>query len=581
MPFSNTETPKYYKIFRDKVLEGEIPVNEYVSMEMNRIDSLIKDPGVYYNGDIVEGFISFCENELTLVDGSDLHMLDTYKLWAEQVYGWWYYEELSVYQPSADNHGGNYVRKKVLKRLINKQFIILGRGGAKTLYNTCHHAYGLTVDTSTTSQISVSYTMRQAEETLGPFKTAIARSRGPLFKFLTEGSIQNTTGSKANRVKLSPTKKGIENLLTNSLLEVCPMAIDKLQGFRHKYATVDEWLSCDIREDPIAAIEQGSSKIDDYLIIATSSEGNVRGSRGDTIKMELLSILKGEYFNPHVSIWWYKLDSIDEINNPAMWVKANPNIGKTVTYSTYQREVERAESNPSVRNEIIAKRFGIPLEGYTYFFTYEETQKHPRCTFWELPCSIGADLSLGDDFCAFTFFFPLRNERFGIKTRCYITELTLSRLPRATRDKYEDFIKEGSLCIMNGAVLNMMAVYEDLESYIETNKYDPVCLGYDPYNAKEFVSRWESEHGPYGIVKVIQGSKTESVPLGELKKLSETRKLVFDQDLMSFGMQNCIALEDSNGNRKLSKRRREDKIDSVAAMMDAYIAYKSNIDMFE
>lgn len=581
MPFSNTAVPKYYKIFRDEVLKGTIPVNEYISMEMNRIDSLIKDPGVYYNGDIVEGFISFCENELTLVDGSDLHMLDTYKLWAEQVYGWWYYEERSVYQPSKDNHGGKYVQKKVLKRLTNKQFIILGRGGAKTLYNTCHHAYGLTVDTSTTSQISVSYTMRQAEETLGPLKTAIARSKGPLFRFLTEGSIQNTTGSKANRVKLSPTKKGIENLLTNSILEVCPMSIDKLQGFRHKYASVDEWLSCDIREDPIAAIEQGSSKIDDYLIIATSSEGNVRGSRGDTIKMELLSILKGEYFNPHVSIWWYKLDNIEEINDPSMWPKANPNIGKTVSYSTYQREVERAESNPSVRNEIIAKRFGIPLEGYTYFFTYEETKKHPRCTFWELPCSVGADLSLGDDFCAFTFFFPLRNEKYGIKTRCYITELTLSKLPRATRERYEDFINEGSLCVMDGAVLNIMAVYDDLDAYIDNNKYDPQCIGYDPYNAKDFIARWEAEHGPYGIVKVIQGSKTESVPLGELKKLSEIRKLVFDQELMSFGMQNCIALEDSNGNRKLSKKRREDKIDSVAAMMDAYIAYKANMELFE
>lgn len=581
MPFSNTAVPKYYKIFRDEVLKGTIPVNEYISMEMNRIDSLIKDPGVYYNGDIVEGFISFCENELTLVDGSDLHMLDTYKLWAEQVYGWWYYEERSVYQPSKNNHGGKYVQKKVLKRLTNKQFIILGRGGAKTLYNTCHHAYGLTVDTSTTSQISVSYTMRQAEETLGPLKTAIARSKGPLFRFLTEGSIQNTTGSKANRVKLSPTKKGIENLLTNSILEVCPMSIDKLQGFRHKYASVDEWLSCDIREDPIAAIEQGSSKIDDYLIIATSSEGNVRGSRGDTIKMELLSILKGEYFNPHVSIWWYKLDNIEEINDPSMWPKANPNIGKTVSYSTYQREVERAESNPSVRNEIIAKRFGIPLEGYTYFFTYEETKKHPRCTFWELPCSVGADLSLGDDFCAFTFFFPLRNEKYGIKTRCYITELTLSKLPRATRERYEDFINEGSLCVMDGAVLNIMAVYDDLDAYIDNNKYDPQCIGYDPYNAKDFIARWEAEHGPYGIVKVIQGSKTESVPLGELKKLSEIRKLVFDQELMSFGMQNCIALEDSNGNRKLSKKRREDKIDSVAAMMDAYIAYKANMELFE
>lgn len=580
MSLSNTAVPKYYGRFRDAVLRGEIPVCENISMEMNRIDNLIKDPGIYYDDRKVEGFISFCENELTLVDGSSFYMLDSYKIWAEQVYGWWYYVERSVYKPSPDNHGGCYVRKRFLKRLVNKQFIILGRGGAKTLYNTCHHAYGLVVDTSSTSQVAVAYTMRQATETLGPFKTAILRSRGPLFKFLTDGSIFNTTGSKADQVKLTPTKKGIENRMTNSTLEVCPMDIDKLQGFRHKYSTIDEWLSCDIREDPIGAIEQGATKLDDYVIICTSSEGNIRGSRGDTIKMELMSILKGEYFNPHVSIWWYKLDRIEEVGDPSKWLKANPNLGKTVTYEVYQQEVERAEKNPSVRNEIIAKRFGIPLEGYTYFFTYEETLKGSPVDFWGMSCSLGADLSLGDDFCAFTFLFPLRNEKFGIKTRCYITSLTLSKLPMATRVKYEDFIKEGSLIVMDRSVLDLMEVYDELDQYIEDNKYEINSFGFDPYNAKEFVKRWCDENGDYGVEKVIQGAKTESVPLGEIKKLSESGKLKFDQDLFTYSMQNCVALEDTNGNRKLSKQRRQDKIDSVSALLDAYVAYKRHSDLY-
>ena len=581
MALSNTATPKYYGMFRDAVIRGEIPVNKEISMEMNRIDDLIANPGIWYDDEAVEGWILFCENELTLTDGEDLHLLDSFKLWGEQVFGWYYFIERSVYEPFPDGHGGQYVKKSIKKRLINKQYLIVGRGAAKSLYDTCIHAYYLTVDTSTTHQVTTAPTMKQAEEVMSPFRTAITRSRGPLFTFLTEGSIQNTTGSRANRQKLVPTKKGIENFLTGSLLEVRPMSIDKLQGLRCKVATVDEWLSGDIREDVIGAIEQGASKNDDYLIIATSSEGTVRNGSGDTIKMELMEILKGDYINPHVSIWWYKLDSVDEVSDPEMYLKANPNIGKTVTYETYQLDVDRAEKAPATRNDILAKRFGIPMEGYTYYFTYEETLPHRKRDYWEMPCSLGADLSQGDDFCAFTFLFPLSNGSFGIKTRNYITEVTLMKLPMAMRMKYDEFMKEGSLIVMPGTVLDMMDVYEDLDSHIAERGYDVRSFGFDPYNAREFVERWERENGPFGIEKVIQGAKTESVPLGELKKLSEERMLLFDEELMTFAMGNCVTLEDTNGNRKLLKKRYEQKIDAVAAMMDAYGAYKLNKDAFE
>ena len=581
MALSNTATPKYYGMFRDAVIRGEIPVNKEISMEMNRIDDLIANPGIWYDDEAVEGWILFCENELTLTDGEDLHLLDSFKLWGEQVFGWYYFIERSVYEPFPDGHGGQYVKKSIKKRLINKQYLIVGRGAAKSLYDTCIHAYYLTVDTSTTHQVTTAPTMKQAEEVMSPFRTAITRSRGPLFTFLTEGSIQNTTGSRANRQKLVPTKKGIENFLTGSLLEVRPMSIDKLQGLRCKVATVDEWLSGDIREDVIGAIEQGASKNDDYLIIATSSEGTVRNGSGDTIKMELMEILKGDYINPHVSIWWYKLDSVDEVSDPEMYLKANPNIGKTVTYETYQLDVDRAEKAPATRNDILAKRFGIPMEGYTYYFTYEETLPHRKRDYWEMPCSLGADLSQGDDFCAFTFLFPLSNGSFGIKTRNYITEVTLMKLPMAMRMKYDEFMKEGSLIVMPGTVLDMMDVYEDLDSHITERGYDVRSFGFDPYNAREFVERWERENGPFGIEKVIQGAKTESVPLGELKKLSEERMLLFDEELMSFTMGHCIVMEDTNGNRKLLKKRYDAKIDSVAAMMDAFVAFKLNREAFE
>ena len=581
MALSNTATPKYYGMFRDAVIRGEIPVNKEISMEMNRIDDLIANPGIWYDDEAVEGWILFCENELTLTDGEDLHLLDSFKLWGEQVFGWYYFIERSVYEPFPDGHGGKYVKKSIKKRLINKQYLIVGRGAAKSLYDTCIHAYYENVDTSTTHQITTAPTMKQAEEVMAPYRTAITRARGPLFKFLTEGSLQNTTGSRANRQKLVPTKKGIENFLTGSLLEVRPMSIDKLQGLRCKVASVDEWLSGDIREDVIGAIEQGASKNDDYLIIATSSEGTVRNGSGDTVKMELMEILKGDYINPHVSIWWYKLDSVDEVSNPEMWLKANPNLGKTVTYETYQLDVDRAEKAPATRNDILAKRFGIPMEGYTYYFTYEETLPHRKRDYWEMPCSLGADLSQGDDFCAFTFLFPLSNGSFGIKTRNYITEVTLMKLPMAMRMKYDEFMKEGSLIVMPGTVLDMMDVYEDLDSHIVERGYDVRSFGFDPYNAREFVERWERENGPFGIEKVIQGAKTESVPLGELKKLSEERMLLFDEELMTFAMGNCVTLEDTNGNRKLLKKRYEQKIDAVAAMMDAYIAYKLNKDAFE
>ena len=581
MALSNTATPIYYGQFRDAVLRGDILVNQEISMEMNRIDGLIANPGVWYDDEAINGFIAFCENELTLTDGEDLHLLDTFKLWAEQIFGWYYFVEQSVYEPEPDGHGGHYVTKYIKKRLINKQFLIIARGAAKSMYGSCIQNYFLNVDTSTTHQITTAPTMKQAEEIMSPIKTAITRSRGPLFKFLTEGSIQNTTGSKANRVKLASTKKGIENFLTGSLLEVRPMSIDKLQGLRCKVATVDEWLSGDVREDPIGAIEQGASKNDDYLIVAMSSEGTVRNGIGDTIKMELAEILKGEYYNPHVSIWWYKLDSIDEVSNPEMWRKANPNLGKTVSYEVYQLDVERAEKAPATRNDILAKRFGIPMEGYTYYFTYEETLPHRRRDYWGLPCALGADLSQGDDFCSFTFMFPLSNERFGVKTRNYITETTLHKLPLAMRTKYEEFMREGSLIVMPGTVLDMMQVFDDLDEHIIRNEYDVRCFGFDPYNAKEFVARWEAENGPFGIEKVIQGAKTESVPLGELKKLSEERMLLFDEDLMCFAMGNCIVMEDTNGNRKLLKRRYEAKIDAVAAMMDAFVAYKINREAFD
>ena len=581
MALSNTAVPKYYGEFREAVLRGEIAVNRHVSMEMNRIDDLIRNPGVWYDDLAVEGFITFCNNELTTTDGGDLEILPTFKLWAEQVLGWYYFEERSVYEPNENGHGGHYVKKLIKKRLVNKQFLIVGRGAAKSIYDSCFHNYFLNVDTSTTHQITTAPTMKQAEEVMSPIRTSITRSRGPLFKFLTEGSLQNTTGSKAKRTKLASTKKGIENFLTGSLLEIRPMSIAKLQGLRNKVSTVDEWLSGDIREDVIGAIEQGASKIDDYLIIATSSEGTVRNGAGDTIKMELEDILKGTYINPHVSIWWYNLDDIDEVNDPNMWIKANPNIGKTVSYETYQLDVERAENVPAAKNDILAKRFGIPMEGYTYYFTYEETLPHNKRDYWQMPCALGADLSQGDDFCAFTFLFPLSNGAFGVKTRNYITSRTLYRLPAAMRIKYDEFIEEGSLMVLDGTVLDMIQVYDDLDQHIINRGYDIRAFGYDPYNAKDFVERWVTENGPFGVEKVIQGAKTESVPLGELKDLSEDRMLLFDEQLMSWAMGNCITLEDTNGNRKLYKKRQEQKIDAVAAMMDAYIAYKLNRDAFE
>ena len=578
---SNTAVPIYYGQFRDAVLRGEIPVCRNISMEMNRIDSLIANPGIYYDDEAINGFIAFCENELTLTDGSDLKLLDTFKLWAEQVFGWYYFVEQSVWEEDPNGHGGQFVRKWVKKRLTNKQYLIVARGAAKSMYGSCIQSYFLNVDRSTTQQITTAPTMAQAEEILSPIRTAIARSRGPLFKFLTEGSLQNTTGSRANRQKLASTKKGIENFLTGSILEIRPMSISKLQGRRDKIATVDEWLSGDIREDCIGAIEQGATKNDDYLIVAMSSEGTVRNGAGDDIKMELMKILKGEYINPHVSIWYYQLDSLDEVANPAMWMKAQPNLGKTVSYDVYQLEVERAEKAPAARNDILAKRFGIPMEGYTYFFSYEETLCHPRRVYWEMPCAMGADLSQGDDFCAFTFLFPLNGGAFGVKTRSYISSLTYSRLQPAMRLKYDEFIQEGTLVVMEGTVLDIPQVYDDLDAHIRACKYDVCCFGYDPYNAKDFVERWISENGAFGVEKVIQGSRTESVPLGELKKLSEERMLFFDEGIMSFAMGNCITLEDTNGNRKLLKKRYDQKIDNVAAMMDAYIAYKLNREAFE
>ena len=581
MALSNTAVPIYYGQFREAVLRGEIPVNKEVAMQMNRIDSLIANPQYYYDPEPTERFIEYCNNELTLTDGTPLELLDSFKLWAEDVFGWWEFIKRSVYEPYPDGHGGRYVIKTIKKRLCNKQFLIVGRGASKSMYESCIQSYFLNADISTTSQITTSPTMKQSEEIISPIATSIARARGPLFKFLTEGSLQNTTGSKANRAKLAPTKKGIQNFLTNSILEVRPMAINKLQGSRCKIATVDEWLSGEIREDPIGAIEQGASKNYDYLIIAVSSEGTVRNGPGDTIKMELQSILRGDYINPHVSIWYYKLDSIDEVGNPDMWLKANPNLGLTVTYDTYQRDVEKAEKAPATRNDILAKRFGIPMEGYTYFFTYEETLPHRPKDFYEMPCAMGADLSQGDDFCSFTFLFPLSNGSFGVKTRNYISSITLMKLPSAMRIKYDEFMREGSLMVLEGNMLDMMEVYEDLDEFIISKKYDVRAFGYDPYNAREFVERYASENGPFGIEKVIQGSKTESVPLGELKKLSEERMLLFDESLMSFAMGNCIVMEDTNGNRKLYKRRHEAKIDAVAAMMDALVAYKLNKDAFE
>lgn len=587
MALSNTAVPIYYGQFRDAVIRGEIPICKEIAMEMNRIDDLIRNPGVYYDDQAVEGFIRYCENELTLTDGSDLHLLDSFKLWSEQIFGWYYFVDRSVYEPNPDGHGGHYVNKRVKKRLIKKQYLIVARGAAKSMYASCIQNFFLNVDTATTHQIVTAPTMKQAEEIMSPIRTAITRARGPLYKFLTEGSIQNTTGSKAKRCKLAATKKGVENFLTGSLLEVRPMSIDKLQGLRVKVASIDEWLSGDIRENPIEAIEQGAAKEqsdtanNDYLILAISSEGTVRNGSGDTIKMELMDILKGDYVNPHVSIWWYKLDTIDEVGQPEMWMKANPNLGKTVTYETYQLDVEKAEKAPAARNDILAKRFGLPMEGYTYFFTYEETLPHRKRDYWQMPCALGGDLSQGDDFCAFTFIFPLSNGAFGIKTRNYITSRTLSKLPSAMRIKYNQFMEEGSLIVLEGTVLDMIEVYEDLDNHIQERGYDVRCFGYDPYNAKDFVERWASENGPFGIEKVIQGSKTESVPLGELKKLAEDRMLLFDEELMSFTMGNCITLEDTNGNRKLYKQRYEHKIDAVAAMMDAYVAYKLNRDAFE
>lgn len=579
MSLDNKACPKYYGLFRDQVLSGEIAVCKEISLEMNRIDALIDNPGVYYDITAVEGFIRYCEAELTLTDGADLALLDSFKVWAEQVFGWYYYVERSVYEPG--RKGGRYVRKVIKKRLISKQYLIVGRGAAKSLYLSCIQSYFHNIDTTTTHQVTTAPTMKQADEVMSPIRTAITRARGPLFQFLTEGSMQNTTGSRANRVKLASTKKGIENLLTGSLIEVRHMRIDKLQGLRVKVATVDEWLSGDIREDVIGAIEQGASKIDDYLIIAVSSEGTIRNGSGDTIKMELLDILRGDYNNPHVSIWYYRLDDVKEVADPAMWVKANPNIGKTVTYEVYQLDVERAEKAPAARNDILAKRFGLPMEGFTYFFTYEETLVHRAKNFWSMPCAMGADLSQGDDFCAFTFIFPLRNGSFGVKTRCYISTLTLNKLPVAARLKYETFMKEGSLIVLECLVLDMMVIYEDIERHILDQLYDVRCFGFDPYNAQEFVTRWETENGPFGVVKVIQGAKTESVPLGEIKTLAEERMWLFDQDLMMYAMGNCITWEDTNGNRKLYKKRYEQKIDAVSALMDAYIAYKANKEAFE
>lgn len=581
MALSNTAVPKYYGMFRDAVLRDEIKINKEIAMEMLRIDELIENRGVYYDDQAVEGFISYCENELTLTDGSDLNLLDSFKLWAEEIFGWYYFVERSVYEPEEDGHGGHYVTKSIKKRLVNKQYLIVARGAAKSMYASCLQNYFLNIDATTTHQITTAPTMKQAEEVLSPIRTAITRSRGPFYKFLTEGSIQNTSGSKANRVKLASTKKGIENFLTGSWLEIRPMRIDKLQGLQIKMATVDEWLSGDIREDVIGAIEQGASKVNDYLIVAISSEGTVRNGAGDTIKMELMDILKGDYVNPHVSIWWYKLDSVDEVSDPDMWVKANPNIGKTVSYETYQLDVERAEKAPAARNDILAKRFGLPMEGYTYYFTYEETLPHRRRDYWGMPCSLGADLSQGDDFCAFTFLFPLSNGSFGIKTRNYISSSTLMKLQAAMRIKYNEFIDEGSLIVLDGTVLDMTQVYDDLDNHITECDYDVRSFGYDPYNAKEFVERWAAENGPFGIEKVIQGARTESVPLGELKKLSEERMLLFDESLMTFAMGNCITIEDTNGNRKLLKKRYDQKIDPVAAMMDGYIAYKLNREAFE
>lgn len=581
MSLSNTATPYYYGEFRDAVLAGEIPVNREISLEMNRIDDLIANPNMYYDDKAVDGFFKYCEFELTLTDGSDLFLLDSFKLWAEQIFGWFYFVERTVYEPYTDEPGGHYVKKVIKKRLTTKQYLIVARGAAKSMYAYCIQAYFLNVDTTTTHQITTAPTMKQAEEVMGPFRTAITRARGPLFKFLTEGSLQNTTGSRAQRVKLASTKKGVENFLTGSLLEIRPMTINKLQGLRPKVSTIDEWLSGDIREDVVGAIEQGASKMDDYLIVAISSEGTVRNGSGDTIKMELATILKGDYLAPHISIWHYKLDEIEEVNDPSTWLKANPNLGKTVTYDVYHLDVERAEKAPAARNDILAKRFGIPMEGYTYFFTYEETLPHPTREFWKMPCALGADLSQGDDFCAFTFMFPFSNFSFGVKTRSYITDLTLQKLPGAMRWKYEEFIREGSLHVLEGTVLDMMEVYDDLDLFIQTSEYDVRCLGFDPYNAKEFVTRWETENGPFGIEKVIQGARTESVPLGELKNLAEERKLIFDQDLMSFAMGNAVTLEDTNGNRKLLKKRAEEKIDNVSAMMDAYVAYKANRESFE
>lgn len=587
MSLSNTAVPIYYKKFRDSVLRGEIPINHEVEMEMNRIDGLIANPNYYYDDEAVNGFIAYCEDELTLTDGSDVHMLDMFKVWAEQVFGWYYFDERSVYEPSPDGHGGHYVNKWIKRRLIKKQYLIISRGAAKSMYLSFIQNYFLNVDTATTHQITTAPTMAQAEEVLSPIRTAIARAKGPFYKFLTSGSLQNTTGAKVDRVKLASTKKGIQNFLTNSLLEIKPMSIDKLQGLRCKIATVDEWLSGDIREDVIGAIEQGAAKEqsgtsnDDYLIIAASSEGTVRNGPGDTIKIELMNILKGEQIAPHVSIWWYKLDDIEEVANPELWPKANPNLGITVTYETYQLDIEKAEKNPSYRNDMLAKRFGLPMEGYTYFFTYAETIPHRRKTYWGMPCSMGADLSQGDDFCSFTFMFPLRDGSFGIKTRNYITSDTLNRLPLSLRNKYEEFIAEGSLIVFEGVVLDMMEVYENLDNYIIAKEYDVLAFGYDPYNAREFVTRWEQENGPYGIEKVIQGAKTESVPLGELKKLAENRMLLFDESLMMFAMGNCIAITDNNGNRKLSKQRYDAKIDAVAAMLDAFVAYKLHKDAFD
>lgn len=581
MALSNTAVPRYYGEFRDAVLAGEIAINHEISMEMNRIDQLIEDPNVWYDDQAIEGWVRFCENELTLTDGGDLVLLDSFKLWGEQVFGWYYFIERSVYVPFPNGHGGHYVTRHIKTRLTNKQYLIVGRGAAKSLYDTCIQAYGLIVDTSTTDQITTAPTIRQSEEVLLPFKTAINRARGPLFKFLTEGSLQNTTGSKADRVKLASTKKGIENFITGSILESRPMRIDKLQGARCKYATVDEWLSGDVKEDVVGALEQSASKIQDWLIVATSSEGTVRHGAGDTIKMELMKILKGEYIQPHVSIFWYRLDDVSEVSDPSKWIKANPNLGKTVTYETYQLDVERAEKAPATRNDILAKRFGIPMEGYTYFFTYEETLPHHRRYYRGMPCALGADLSQGDDFCAFTFLFPLQDRSFGVKARSYITSYTLNKLPRAMRELYEDLMREGSLIVMEGSVLDMPTVYDDLIEHIEENDYEVRCFGYDPYNAQDFLDRWYIDNGTLGVTKVIQGAKTESVPLGELKILAEQRMLRFDQDIMSWTMGNAITLEDTNGNRKLLKMRRDKKIDNVAAMMDAYVAYKANIDQFE